>query len=174
MKVITEERLKEIWENFWVKNILVVDLEESIMSECKEIGAIQEENGQIIVDELRPMSDAKIGNECLIMIDDYGFVHGYKCSNESDVIGKNHYFKPGDAVGWIPLPIYRPKDVNYITVDEFNILITRNKDVIGYINKISNEYKIDRLINSASANELKQIANNIDKLNGVNNETSHN
>jgi len=64
--------------------------------------------------------------------------------------------------------------INYITVDEFNILITRNKDVIGYINKISNEYKIDRLINSASANELKQIANNIDKLNGVNNETSHN
>lgn len=41
---------------------------------------------------------------------EYGFVHGYKCSNESDVIGKNHYFKPGDAVGWIPLPIYRPKD----------------------------------------------------------------
>lgn len=73
---------------------------------------IREENGQIIVDELRPMSDMKenvvgFGFHSLrkefieiIMAEDRCV---YSCEDDMN-------FGENDFIGWIPMPIYRPKD----------------------------------------------------------------
>jgi len=74
---------------------------------------ISEENGQIIVDELRPMSEhCKDGSFIL--------VH----HKEGECLREAYYFEKGiyvigkcevhvhesDIIGWIPALIYRPKD----------------------------------------------------------------
>lgn len=48
---------------------------------------ICEENGQIIVDELRPMSEHLMDGAYILV-----------------------WHKDGEAIGWIPMPIYRSKD----------------------------------------------------------------
>lgn len=65
MKVITEERLKEILSSRVYPEWVIEGL---IRNNLKEIGAIHEENGQIIVDELRHMSDEDLLIEALDLI----------------------------------------------------------------------------------------------------------
>ena len=69
---------------------------------------IHEENGQIIVDELRPMSDIPDDNEVVLVCvkDDGGFQ--YFDNMSKDCVEMNLY--DGELLGWIPRPIYRPKD----------------------------------------------------------------
>ena len=76
---------------------------------------IHEENGQIIVDELRPMSEARelgIGR-CLAVFVDYPqhFKFIKKVTNEhwSDIEG-DWWHKDSEFIGFMPMPIYQPKD----------------------------------------------------------------
>ncbi len=69
---------------------------------------IHQSGDKIIVTELRPMSDLTLGKQSLIFINDYGFISGYKSSNDNDVIGNGHYFNGDQAMGWLPMPIYQP------------------------------------------------------------------
>jgi len=58
-------------------------------------------NGQIIVDELRPMSDIPIGENILMKIKLFDGLYATVISEDDDLYG---------CEGWIPMPIYRPKD----------------------------------------------------------------
>ena len=77
--------------------------------------SIREENGQIIVDELRPMSEARelgIGR-CLAVFIDYPqhFHIVEKCCVDrywSD--GEDDCHTDDEFVGFMPMPIYQPKD----------------------------------------------------------------
>jgi len=72
---------------------------------------ICEENGQIIVDELRPMSDApKDGTTFLAK-------HILESALEATYYESGFYettqytsLQDDQFIGWIPMPIYRPKD----------------------------------------------------------------
>mgnify|MGYP001230585654 CR=1 FL=1 len=62
---------------------------------------IHEENGQIIVDELRPMSEAPIN---------YPIIAKYKKNERMMSVCLSADSTLKNYEGWIPLPIYRPKD----------------------------------------------------------------
>lgn len=72
---------------------------------------IHEENGQIIVDELRPMSEApRDGTSFLAKhilessLEETYFESGLFETAQYTSLHENQF------VGWIPMPIYRPKD----------------------------------------------------------------
>ena len=75
---------------------------------------IYEENGQIIVDELRPMSQAReLGiDRCLAVFVDYPqhfhIVEQYTDKYWSD--GEDYWHADDEFIGFMPMPIYRPKD----------------------------------------------------------------
>jgi hypothetical protein len=73
--------------------------------------SIQEENGQIIVDELRPMSDAPKTESFLCAFADNKskLYEGYFDSIGNIWVGEN-YHDIGLIKGWIPMPIYRTKE----------------------------------------------------------------
>lgn len=72
---------------------------------------ICEENGQIIVDELRPMSEHLMDGAYILV-----------WHKDGEAFREAFYFESGfyiingiqvhhsDLIGWIPMPIYRPKD----------------------------------------------------------------
>lgn len=111
MKVITEERLKEILSSRVYPEWVIEGL---IRNELQECGSIHEENGQIIVDELRPMSDARnLGvKRCLAVFvgypDCFHIVEQYADTYWSD--GEDDWHRDDEFIGWVPCPIYRPKD----------------------------------------------------------------
>ena len=55
-------------------------------------------------------------------------------------------------------------------VDAWSIDISRGDNVIGYITNIANEFDINLLVYRISSSELRQIADKLDELNGVNND----
>ena len=61
---------------------------------------IHEENGQIIVDELRPMSDAPLKKVILVKKKSFDKLIEAVISDKT----RNMFS------GWIPMPTYRPKD----------------------------------------------------------------
>lgn len=75
---------------------------------------IHEENGQIIVDELRPMSEARqLGiDRCLAVFVDYPqYFHIVEQNDDkywSD--GEDDWLTDDEFVGFMPMPIYQPKD----------------------------------------------------------------
>lgn len=99
MKVITEERLKEILScrvyPEWV-------IEGLIRSDLEEFDSIHEENGQIIVDELRPMSECPFYEIVLCKrAGKSNRLEGFLLTKGMDTSGFE---------GYVPMPIYRPKD----------------------------------------------------------------
>ena len=71
---------------------------------------IIEKDGQIIVTELRPMSESKKGQYCLCYESEkYGGFEKYIKINDSmvDVNGTEHDIE--NFLGFIPLPIYQPQ-----------------------------------------------------------------
>ena len=60
--------------------------------------------------------------------------------------------------------------LEFRSVDTWNISIIRGENVIGYIINIANNLDINLLIYRISANELRQIADKLDELNGVKND----
>lgn len=78
---------------------------------------IHEENGQIIVDELRPMSEApRDGNYFLVFCHPQGYSKGtfypYRWDDDYDdfVDEEGCFINNAADKGWIMMPIYRPKD----------------------------------------------------------------
>jgi len=76
---------------------------------------IREENGQIIVDELRPMSDApRDSSTILIGRRDDGIctfpemIEAFWDGQYWNSCGDE--FRDNELTGWLPMPIYRPKD----------------------------------------------------------------
>lgn len=72
---------------------------------------IHEENGQIIVDELRPMGELKAHTFVLIKLKLSGTLKVGSKLHFIDLVnigGKDTPFE--ECEGWIPCPIYRPKD----------------------------------------------------------------
>lgn len=68
---------------------------------------ICEENGQIIVDELRPMSEAPINEWILVLLNKKispAYLKGdyMRCNGER--------YSANAAKGFLPMPIYRSKD----------------------------------------------------------------
>lgn len=49
MKVITEERLKELFENHYMENTLTETLEKSIMDECQEIDTLTPKETDLVL-----------------------------------------------------------------------------------------------------------------------------
>lgn len=101
MKVLTEVILRELIRG------LNIDYEHKEIAGSL-VGALQEID-TLTVSKLRPICDAKIGDQIMLVVDDYGIVSGYKSSNDGDAFGNGHYFKPGHVLGWLPLPIYKPE-----------------------------------------------------------------
>lgn len=73
---------------------------------------IHEENGQIIVDELRPMSDAPRNGRSIFCIlngsvnlREMYFKEGFWRIPDTSL-----HFKDNHIEGYIPMPTYRPKD----------------------------------------------------------------
>lgn len=107
--MISKNRLWEIQRRINVPGVInftpfqcgQIALVESLIEECGE-------DDTLVVSKLRPMVDAKIGNQILICVDDYGIVSGYKSSNEGDAFGNGHYFKADQILGWLPIPICKP------------------------------------------------------------------
>lgn len=67
---------------------------------------IYEDNGQIIVDELRPMSEAPQREWIMVYINKKIFPAYIK---EDYMFCNSMIYKPTQAKGWLPMPIYRPK-----------------------------------------------------------------
>lgn len=75
---------------------------------------IHEENGQIIVDDLRTMSEApKDGTKIIALTCNKYSKSEFLIVNYShdDTFCTEKYLLPEfTLIGWIPMPIYRPKD----------------------------------------------------------------
>lgn len=105
MKVITEERLKEVF-NILENGMLLKSLLESLIAECKEIDALT-------VSKLRPMCDAPIDDETILCVGDrYNiffkvYFDGEYYKDDHDDLYDKEYF-----IGWIPMPIYKPERMN--------------------------------------------------------------
>ena len=74
---------------------------------------IIEKDGQIIVTELRPMSEAPKRESVLLVTKINTFVFGYRfgISAEKDMFsirGAGKY-SPDNFLGWLPSPIYQPE-----------------------------------------------------------------
>ena len=71
--------------------------------------SIYEENGQIIVDELRPMSDVPDGEWVIYFHKNLQSFEakslGIEVITASDIV-----LDFSDFIGWLPIPIYRPKN----------------------------------------------------------------
>lgn len=98
MKVITEEQIYDFEQEGYEPTLA------TLKNSLQEIDTLT-------VSKLRPMCAAKIGNQILIVVDDYGIVSGYKSSNDGDAFGNGHYFKADEVLGWLPLPVYEPEGV---------------------------------------------------------------
>ena len=73
---------------------------------------IYEENGQIIVNELRPMSEApRDGTDILLMSKTRKLFNGcnYGILNDNFIIPGIGSCDSSVFIGWLPMPIYRPK-----------------------------------------------------------------
>jgi len=71
-----------------------------------------EENGQIIVDELRPMSEVKPGWLVKPKKADY-FEHCVSLGSHDSIMTSStgiYYVRSEGFEGCLPMPIYRPKD----------------------------------------------------------------
>lgn len=117
MKVITEESINK--KKIEVEELQKLDrsnpylhgkmyLLDDLLEKCLEdINVTKEENGQIIVDELRPMSDAPQKEWILVSIDGKLYP-GYV--KETHLYARGCIYYAYVAKGFIPMPIYRPKD----------------------------------------------------------------
>ena len=93
---------------------------------------IIEKDGQIIVTELRPMSEIKdIYETLLFVISGENGDFWFDMASLDFVIRAKAY-----AIGWLPLPIYRPEQVNGEVINEK--LMKNNKTVV--IKKVGNGY----------------------------------
>lgn len=71
---------------------------------------IYEENGQIVVDELRPMSELPAdGTSFLMLLDGNYFIEIFYNLDTSEFDSYSTY-NECDCIGWLPMPIYRPND----------------------------------------------------------------
>ena len=102
MKAIPEESLRYVLKMHFGSDDVNQSICSHLINELQEIDTLT-------VSKLRPMCDAKIGNQILLCVDDYGIVSGYKSSNEGDAFGNGCYFRPDELIGWLPLPIYKPE-----------------------------------------------------------------
>ena len=114
MKVITEERLKELRDQFREVSKInsnplhiegMLDMIEIVIDECQELD-------QLTVTRLRPMSEHNN--------DTTGILAVFKGSRIFDVVwwfngsfitAQDEIYDPEDFVGWIPLPKYEPEQV---------------------------------------------------------------
>ena len=74
--------------------------------------SIREENGQIIVDELRPMSEAPTENdsEILVKMENSNKLNFAVVFQGQLIDQQISWIDMEETEGWIPAPIYRPKD----------------------------------------------------------------
>lgn len=107
MKVITEERLKEIYEDIANSGVRVVLY--MLMQECKET---------LTVSNLRPMREARDEEDAydkriLVSYVDYPGVFHVVEQNGSNYWsdGEDDYHSDSEFIGWIPLPIYKPEEI---------------------------------------------------------------
>ncbi len=74
---------------------------------------IIEKDGQIIVTELRPMSDATDDETVLVArVENSGMRHGYRISKAYrlwSVFGSPVLVNESDLLGWTTFPIYQPQ-----------------------------------------------------------------
>lgn len=116
MKMITQEILKDKYEE--IKQAYLNCDQSHIYAESRVIATIEElmhelrEIDQLTVTKLRPMSKADIGDYAIIFLDSGITGFGYKVSNDCDVFieGRGHF---ENALGWLPMPIYNPDDVDF-------------------------------------------------------------
>jgi len=101
MKVITEERLREIFEAESDRGI--VSVKDLLNHELQEIDTLT-------VSQLRPMSDAPIDDETILCVGErYNtflkvYFDGVYYKDDHDDLYDKEYF-----IGWIPMPIYKPE-----------------------------------------------------------------
>lgn len=106
MRVITEERLKEILvtipDDISGRKYLVLLLEQLIEEECQEIDTLT-------VSKLRPMSELPKNAESVMAAyeDERGDI--YFDITSSQCIEDEYSFSSEEYIGWIPLPIYKPE-----------------------------------------------------------------
>ncbi len=101
MKVITEERLREIFEAESDRGI--VSVKDLLNHELQEIDTLT-------VSRLRPMVDAPVDDETILCVGDrYNtflkvyFDGEYYKDDHNDIYDKEYF------IGWIPMPIYKPE-----------------------------------------------------------------
>jgi hypothetical protein len=101
MKVITEERLREIFEAESDRGI--VSVKDLLNHELQEIDALT-------VSKLRPMCDASIDDQTILCVGKtYNtflkvYFDGVHYKDDHDDLYDKEYF-----IGWIPMPIYKPE-----------------------------------------------------------------
>ena len=98
MKVITEERLKEL-----VAIGLPISFDD-LLSECKEIDTLT-------VSTLRPMCDAPRDRRSILCVLNGSVVFREMYFTEGFwwLVGTDSYFNDGHLQGWVPEVIYKPE-----------------------------------------------------------------
>lgn len=108
MRVITEKRLRE-WKRIAIQKgldgIKSTELLEQIIKECKEID-------HFTVTKLRPMSEAPKNEIMILAFNKYenDFVKTFFIGQDWCVPEFEFTPNEDDFIGWIPMPIYKPKD----------------------------------------------------------------
>lgn len=104
MKVITEERLREILDG--TSRVTSKDLLRVLINECQELDTLT-------VTRLRPMSDIP-DEESVILFDRFGMPHeGQKYCGEKLKVYVDGFIEDwcdfSDYIGWMPFPRYEPE-----------------------------------------------------------------
>lgn len=108
MKVITEERLRELQSNSdelseltgWLPEVR--GFIEALIKECQELDTLT-------VTKLRPMSEIHDGDILVKWIQENGLIGAFYVDGWVYVNGSN--YKPEEFQGWIPIPKYEPEKV---------------------------------------------------------------
>lgn len=104
MKVITEERLRDLRANAWAKGH---DNEYVIYDYLME--GFMKELDTLTVTKLRPMSEIHDGDILVKWIQENGLIGAFYVDGWVYVNGSN--YKPEEFQGWIPIPKYEPEKV---------------------------------------------------------------
>jgi len=176
MKVITEETLEKFKanDNYTGHQLEVVY---ELIDVLQDIGSVHEENGQIIVDELRPMSDAPMdGSSVQLCTKSNTFIYGHNfgIANCKWVVPGIGSYNDDDFLGWIPGAIYRPKDGSWCVMLEFIVnddgvvnIIDEAGESVGDIVRRNGVSRVSLQFSYSSSSGLRQIADKLDELNGV-------